>query len=228
MNDQNAPRGIFQLGLIATFALTLAAFEWKSTEWSEPAGWAFNEHDLLEVERIPVHLPSKPKPPAQASGVMPDVSSKPASEPTAAILPKSDPLAGKLHSFGFIDDGGGDEEIETVLLAEHMPHFVECEDVLDRSAERQCSEAEMISLIQRCSKFPRHLREMGIGGVVYLQFNVNEFGEVTAESVLKSAHPDLDQSALAALECIPQMVPGSQQGKPVRVTYTIPVRFTIR
>ena len=57
---------------------------------------------------------------------------------------------------------------------------------------------------------------------------VNEFGEVTDESVLKSAHPDLDESALAALECIPQMVPGSQQGKPVRVTYTIPVRFTIR
>ena len=40
-----------------------------------------------------------------------------------------------------------------------------------------------------------NLREAGIGGVVYLQFNVNEFGTIQDETVLKSAHPKLDKAA---------------------------------
>ena len=75
---------------------------------------------------------------------------------------------------------------------------------------------------------PPSLREAGIGGVVYLQFNINEFGTIQDETVLKSAHPKLDKAALEALQCIPRMEPRTQQGRPVRVTYTIPVRFTIR
>jgi TonB family protein len=43
---------------------------------------------------------------------------------------------------------------------------------------------------------PPSLREAGIGGVVYLQFNINEFGTIQDETVLKSAHPKLDKAAL--------------------------------
>ena len=64
--------------------------------------------------------------------------------------------------------------------------------------------------------------------MVYLKFNVNEFGTILDEIALKSAHPKLDKAALEALQCIPRMEPRTQQGRPVRVTYTIPVRFTIR
>lgn len=86
----------------------------------------------------------------------------------------------------------------------------------------------MIRLIQSCAVFPRRLVDAGFGGVVFIQFNVNEFGDVSSPVILKSVHPDLDQSALQALKCLPEMIAGIQQGKPVRVTYTIPVRFTIR
>ena len=64
--------------------------------------------------------------------------------------------------------------------------------------------------------------------MVYLQFNINEYGNIQDETILKSAHPKLDKVALEALRCIPRLEPGTQQGRSVRVTYTIPVRFTIR
>jgi TonB family protein len=58
----------------------------------------------------------------------------------------------------------------------------------------------MIRMIQACAKFPPPiLREAGIGGVVYLHFNVNEYGNIQDETILKSAHPKLDKAALEAL-----------------------------
>lgn len=229
MIPSKAPKGLFQLGLIVSFSLVLVAFEWTQTEWDEPAGWAYSNNNLLEAEMVPVQLPAKPTPPVRAIGIAPEINPEPLPKPAPQPItdPHFDPLEGQLFELGFVDEGG-EEEIETLLIAEHMPHFNGCENVLDRSLERACTEAEMIAIIQRCAQFPKNLRSRAISGVVYLQFNIDEYGEVSRQKVLKGAHPSFNQSALSALDCIPKMIPGTQQGQPVRVTYTIPVRFTIR
>lgn len=223
----------FELGLIAALAFALAAFEWTGYEFNQNHHREYLGSTLIEPEIIPHHIPSKPLPPKRIFDVSPEIVPEPDPIdpiPNPDVKPQKDPLAGKLKGFDFTDFGAWEEEweIETVLIAEHMPHFEDCTNVLDRKEERRCTEEEMIRIIQSCAKFPPILRETGIGGVVFLQFNVNEFGEIQDETVLKSAHPKLDQAALNALSCIPKMRPGTQQGKPVRVTYTIPVRFTIR
>ena len=184
----------------------------------------------LEAEVVPTNAPSRPAPPVRHLPITPEIHPDPpvGPEPSPDPNPAIDPLAGKIQGFDFGDFGDCDWEVETVLVAEHMPHFTECSNVLDRDAERACTEGQMIRMIQACAKSPPILREAGIGGVVYLQFNVNEYGNIQDETILKSAHPKLDKAALEALQCIPRLEPGTQQGRPVRVTYTIPVRFTIR
>ena len=223
-----SPR-FLHLGFIASLALVLAAFEWTAAEWAEPAGWGYNATSLLEMEWAPVSAPLKPTPPPPVR-VTPIITPDPAPPPGPAPDPNPDPLLGKIYDFGSYEEGpiGEEEDVETVLIAEHMPRFEDCTDVLDPDAERQCTEAAMIHCIQSCAVFPRHLVDAGVGGVVYLQFNVNEYGHIQDPMVLKSAHPTLDRSALQALGCIPPMIAGTQQGRPVRVTYTIPVRFTAR
>ena len=230
MNEPKTPR-LFPLGLIAALAFTLASFEWTVMEWGEPAGWSYQSTSLLDIEIAPVSIPSKPVPPPRPF-VNPIIVGEPV-EPTAPNpAPNPDPLLGKLHNFSEYGDGNGDGtdewDIETVMIAEHMPRFSSCTNVLHPEEERMCTESEMIRLIQSCAQFPRHLVDAGVGGVVFVQFNVNEYGGVVDASILKSAHPTLDRSALDALHCLPQMIAGTQQGKPVRVTYTIPVRFTVR
>lgn len=222
---------LLELGFIAALAFVLAAFEWTAVEFDTSTRWVDSSGLALEPEVVPPSAPSKPKPPLRPLNVAPIIHPNPPAgpEPSPDPDPAVDPLAGKLHAFDFEDFGAGDEsEVETVLIAEHMPHFEDCSNVVDRAAERSCTESQMIRIIQSCAKFPPILRETGIGGVVYLQFNINEFGEVQDQTILKPAHPKLNQAALNALECIPEMVPGTQQGRPVRVTYTIPVRFTVR
>jgi protein TonB len=228
MNESKIPR-LFPLGLIAALSITLASFEWTALEWAEPAGWSFQATSLLEMEIAPVSVPTKPVPPPR-----PFVNPRVVTQLIESAIPIPEPnpsiILGELHDFSSYGDGNGDgvEEIETVLFAEHMPRFASCTNILNQDQERFCTESEMIRLIQSCAVFPRRLVDAGVGGVVFLQFNVNEFGDVSSPAILKSAHPDLDQSALQALKCLPEMIAGSQHGKPVRVTYTIPVRFTIR
>lgn len=222
----------FELGFIASMALALAAFEWTATEYLSPVAWVHSSGTLLESEVAPSHTPPKPSPPPRLWNMSPNIHpDPPKSTPMPPAHPNPDPLLGKLHAFDGSDWGdGGDEEddVETLLVAEHMPHFSDCTNVLDRDAEQICTEQTLISLIQDCAKFPAVLREAGVGGVVYLQFIVNEFGVIQDAQTLKSAHPKLDRAAMEALNCIPRMEPGTQQGRPVRVSYTLPVRFTVR
>jgi len=221
----------FELGLLASLAFILAAFEWTEVETGKTAFYADYSGLMLEPELVPAHIISKPAPPQRPLNIDPIITPEsPKPDPSPVSFPEKDPLLGKLHAFDIDEFGSGDgeEEIETVLVAEHMPHFRDCTDVLDRDAERNCTEQSMISMIQSCAKFPPMLREAGIGGVVFVQFNVDEFGGIRDAQVLKEAHPKLNRAALQALDCIPQMEPGTQQGRPVRVTYTIPVRFTVR
>lgn len=228
MNTPNKPQRLFHLGLITALACSLAAFEWTVVEWGQPAGWEFQAVDLLEEELVPTHVLAKPRPPVQNRILVPVIHPDP-SPSVSDPAPRKDPLLGKIQEIDF--DSFWEEEpdpIETVFIAEHMPHFEDCSNLLDRASERTCTESRLIGLIQSCAKFPPLLKEARIGGVVFVQFNVDEFGRVTDSTVLKGSHPQLDQAALDALSCIPPMVPGSQQGQPVRVTYTIPVRFTIR
>ena len=233
MKKSSSPSRRIELGFIAALAFVLAAFEWTAVEFDSSPAWVQAPGLSLEPEVIPASTASKPKPPVRNLHIAPEVHPDPPTgpEPAPDPNPNADPLDGKLHGFDFGDGDDGDDgdwEVETVLVAEHMPHFETCANVLNRDEERACTEAQMIRLIQSCAKFPPLLKEMRIGGVVYLQFNINEFGEVQDEQILKPAHPKLNEAALSALHCIPRMEPGTQQGRPVRVTYTIPVRFTVR
>ncbi len=233
MKKHPTPRRRIELGFIAALALVLAAFEWPAFEYDTVQHSADTGGLALEAEEVPPNAPSKPAPPVRNLLITPEIHPDPpvGPEPSPDPDPTIDPLAGKIQGFDFGDFGDGDDgdwKVETVLVAEHMPHFSECSNVLNRDEERACTEGQMIRMIQACAKFPPILREAGIGGVVYLQFNVNEFGAIQDETVLKSAHPKLDKAALDALQCIPRLEPGTQQGRAVRVTYTIPVRFTIR
>ena len=217
MKKHPSPQRRIELGFIAALALVLAAFEWTAYEYNTARHSAYTGGLALEAEVVPSNARSKPTTPVRKLLITPEIHSDPAvgPEPSPDPDPAIDQLAGKIHGFDFGDFGdrdNGDWEVETVLVAEHMPHFSECSNVLNRDEERACTEGQIIRMIQACAKFLHILPEASIGGLVYLQFNVNEFGTIQNETVLKSAHPKLDKAALEALQCIPRLESGTQEG----------------
>lgn len=76
-------------------------------------------------------------------------------------------------------------------------------------------------------KYPEEAAKDGIQGKVFVQFVVEQDGQVSNCKILKSIHPLLDQEALRVVQLSPKWIPGKQRGKAVRVAFTFPIDFKL-
>lgn len=77
-------------------------------------------------------------------------------------------------------------------------------------------------------KYPPVAQENGVQGRVFVSFVVGEDGYVEDVQVIKGVDPSLDKEAVRVVKSLPRWTPGNQQGKPVRVRYSVPVTFALQ
>ena len=77
-------------------------------------------------------------------------------------------------------------------------------------------------------KYPKIAMDVNAEGTVYLQFVVEADGNIAEVTVLRSVFEPLDQEAIRVIKAMPKWLPGRQNGKSVRVLYTIPIKFDIQ
>ena len=75
-------------------------------------------------------------------------------------------------------------------------------------------------------EYPKEALDAGIEGRVIVQLDVCEDGEVRGVKVVQSASELLDAEAIRVVSASPYWKPAIQNGKPVRVTFQIPVVFS--
>ena len=76
--------------------------------------------------------------------------------------------------------------------------------------------------------YPKDAKEKGIEGKVYLQFIINEEGSVTDVKIIrKSVNSSLDEEAIRVVKTMPKWIPGKQNGKIVKVQFTLPIIFKL-
>ncbi len=88
-------------------------------------------------------------------------------------------------------------------------------------------ETALYAFISKETKYPEEAREQGITGKVFVQFIVEKDGNVDSVWVTRSAHPLLDAEALRVVQLIDGWKPATQNDKPVRVKYMLPISFTM-
>ncbi|MBL4709905.1 MAG: energy transducer TonB, partial [Flavobacteriales bacterium] len=120
-------------------------------------------------------------------------------------------------------------EPEIFTIVEDMPIFPGCEGKGTKEQISQCTQDEIFAHIGGNTKFPAIARDAGIQGTVYVRFLVDEKGKVKDVTVVRgvSGGKALDREAVRAVNSLPRMTPGKQRGKPVRVQYTVPVKFKL-
>lgn len=67
--------------------------------------------------------------------------------------------------------------------------------------------------------------EKGLHGRVIASFVVEKDGSLSDFKVIKPVDPDLDKETLRLLKSMPRWSPGTINGEPVRVRYTVPVTY---
>ncbi len=77
--------------------------------------------------------------------------------------------------------------------------------------------------------YPLKAIESGIQGTVLINFIVEKDGRITNVKVQKSSqNEDLDKEAVRFIKSMPKWNPGMQERKPVRTSFMLPLRFSLK
>lgn len=86
---------------------------------------------------------------------------------------------------------------------------------------------KMYKWLGRNLRYPNSAAAKGVEGKVIVTFIVEKSGEISDVKVLKGIGFGCDEEAERVIKNMPKWKPGIQNGKPVRVRYTIPLSFQI-
>lgn len=84
-----------------------------------------------------------------------------------------------------------------------------------------------LASIQREIRYPEMARRAGIEGRVFIQFIVNEQGDVENPQIIRGIGGGADEEALRVVRQA-KFTPGMQRGRPVRVQYSLPISFRLQ
>lgn len=76
--------------------------------------------------------------------------------------------------------------------------------------------------------YPKKAMESGITGKVIVSFLVDENGNIRNVKVLKGIGGGCDEEAIRLIKMMPAWKPGKMGGKPVKVSMSLPVKFSLR
>ena len=120
-----------------------------------------------------------------------------------------------------------DEEL--FFVVEEMPRFPGCEDKsMTKEEKKACAESRMLKYIYGKINYPDIARELGIEGVVLVQFVIEKDGSANKFKVAKSPGGGLAEETLRVLRTMPQWIPGKQRDRPVRVQFSLPVKYRLK
>jgi protein TonB len=218
----------FVIGLSLILLISWQAIEWRTYE-KVYAYEALNVEDE-DDEEIPITEqlktpPPPPPPPPPAPEVIEVVEDEEEVEET--VIESTETNEDEIIE---VEEVEIEEEFEDVdvpfAVIEDVPIFPGCEKVA-KSERRKCFQEQMNKHIRRNFRYPEIAQEMGIQGRVYVNFIIAKDGSI---SNIRMRGPDknLEKEAQRIISKLPNMTPGKQRGRAVRVPFSIPITFRLQ
>lgn len=239
-NPKNTNRAL--LIAIACFVVVLAS----PTIWNKIKGFIPKADEKVKVTDVVLMPPppldkAKPPPPPAKEPPKPKVDQvrfpppvvKPDNEvrekdpPTEKQLQVADPgqkeQKGDPNQEVRIDEPVGNADVKNVTEATDNQVFT----AVEIQPEYPGGEAALGKFLQKNIRYPSVAKENNVQGKVYIQFVVERDGSLTDIKVLREPGSGTGDEAVRVLKISPHWKPGVQNGKPVRVQFTLPVNFSL-
>lgn len=217
---ENKRNLLLMVGLVVSLGLVLLAFEWTSKP-SAASSLGQLDSAPVEDEIIPPTRQEKPPPP-------------PPPPPKAVTILNIVNNDADIQDELQIDDSEADDNtvVDVAPVVTTEKEKTNDEDqvfyVVEEMPQFPGGDIALQKYITNAIKYPVIAQENGIQGKVYVSFVVNTDGSVTDAKIARSVDPSLDQEALRVINSLPKWKPGKQRGKPVRVSYTVPINFVLQ
>lgn len=200
-----------EIGLVASLLLLIAAFR-ADFRGSDEFEIVMEEQEIVQMEEIKqtkqeIKPPPPPRPPVPVE--VPDDqileddelnldASLDINEPITD-LPPPPPAQEEVE-----------EEPEIFVIVEEMPELI-----------------GGLQALQSSITYPEIAKKAGVEGKVFVQFVVDEQGNVVDPVVTRGIGAGCDEEALKAVRQA-KFKPGKQRGKPVRVKMSLPITFRLK
>ena len=210
--------GLFlEVGFVVALGVVLGAFSYTVHE-KNTAGFGELEEVDAEEEIIPITRQQEitPPPPPEVPKIAEVINIVEDDVEIDDELDIADVEADQDTEVAIVEmtEEEEEEEAEVFFIVENMPEF-------------PGGDVALRTYIAQNVKYPEIAKENGLSGKVFVQFVINQKGEVQDVKIARGVDPALDKEAIRVVQGLPKWKPGSQRGKQVRVSYTVPINFQL-
>jgi periplasmic protein TonB len=219
--DMESKKNVFfMIGLVLSLGIVLLAFEWTTRPSKADSLGSINaldvEEEIIPITREQEIKPPPPPPPPKVVEVLNIVDDDMDIDDDLDINTEIDEhtlinVAPVISAKEEVEE----EEAQVFFIVEDMPEF-------------PGGEMALRTYIANAIKYPVIAQENGIQGKVYVTFVVGKDGSVSNASIARGVDPSIDKEALRVVNTLPKWKPGKQRGKPVNVSYTVPINFVLQ
>jgi len=231
MEIKKSPKADLQKNSSLYFVIGLAFvlfFSWQAIEWKtykKTFDYEALDVDEDEDEEIPIteQIKTPPPPPPPAPQVIEIVEDEEDVEET--VIESTETNEEEIVEIVEVEEEEEDVDVPFAVI-EDVPIFPGCEGVA-KSERRNCFQEKMNKHIVRNFRYPEIAQEMGIQGRVYVNFIISKDGSIT-NIRMRGPDKNLEKEAERIISKLPQMTPGKQRGRAVRVPFSIPIIFRLQ
>jgi len=222
------------IGLAVSILLAVVAMSWTTYELSQveynPGPEIIEELEIVPRTDHPKPEPIKPPPPQEIEiedeiieEDQPDLFDSEIEEDDFIEEPPiyDEPVAAAPAPKLPMPEEPKDDIDEIHNFVQQKPRFGDCKDDV-------CTERELMKYLGKYIKYPTIALENGIHGRVTAQFVVEKDGSVSQIDIVRTIGGGCGKEVARVINKMNDQVswePGMQNGKPVRVRYTLPVTF---
>ena len=195
------------MGLVVALAFMFVSFEWTQHD-VRVAALSPDDESIFVTELVPITFPEEkleppPPPETKVTELFEIVENN--MEVTDNVSTVSE------------DMNATETVVEDVIhvSVEVMPEFIG-------------GTAALMKYLSSNIKYPTISQETGSQGKVIVQFVVDKDGTISNPEVVRGVDPYLDKEAIRVISSMPKWTPGVQNGKKVRVKFTVPVSFRLQ
>ncbi|MBN2669414.1 MAG: energy transducer TonB [Bacteroidales bacterium] len=214
--DLDRNKSLFTLiGLVVVLGIVLTAFEYRASNDNIASLGELGDM-AIEEEITPITRQEEIKPPPPP---------KPQVVEILEIVEDDVEIEDELE----IEDSEADEttEVEVVEIEEEESDEVFQFAVIEDKPEFPGGMEALQKYLGSNTKFPEIAKENNIQGRVFVKFVIDKKGKVTDVEIARGVDPYLDKEALRVVKSMPDWAPGKQRGKPVKVSYIVPINFKL-
>ncbi|MBR3699363.1 MAG: TonB family protein [Bacteroidales bacterium] len=215
-NLENKKLMFIQIGLIISLAVAWAVFEIKSYDKREVVDLG-RTVEVVEEEMVEITKQEQKPQPVEVP-----------KQTTQIQVVEDDVEVDDVEINAEVDQNEQIEEYVPVEVVEEDIQEAEIFTIVEEMPEFPGGMNKLAEYLGKNIKYPQMARESGIQGRVFVQFVVEPDGSVSNVAVMRSLGGGCDEEAIRVVKSMPKWKAGKQRGKPVRVSYILPVNFKLQ